>query len=300
MLRRVVIEAVTPQVDDGRFPVKRTPGEHVVVEADVFADGHDAVAAVVLWRLCGARTWSEAPMRLVENDRWQGTFHIERDVDYEYAIEAWIDRFESWRQALSKKIAADQDVASELLEGAGMVGAAAKRAARIDRDALRKAAAALGRRGAAPAERLAAALSADLHAAMARAADRGQATRHEPPLRVNVERERARYGAWYEMFPRSATADPARSATFPEAESMLPYIASMGFDVVYLPPIHPIGRSFRKGRNNALTPEPDAPGSPWAIGSAEGGHTSVEPGLGSIGDFEHFVETAGRHGLEVA
>ncbi|MGH9411633.1 MAG: alpha-1,4-glucan--maltose-1-phosphate maltosyltransferase [Vicinamibacterales bacterium] len=300
MLRRVVIEAVTPQVDDGRFPIKRTPGEDVVVEADVFADGHDAVAAVVLWRACGARTWSEAPMRLVENDRWAGAFQIERDVDYEYSIEAWIDRFESWRQELSKKIAADQDVASELLEGAGMVGAAAERAARRDRAALRKAAAALGRRDAAPAERLATAMSADLHAAMGRAADRSHATRHEPPLRVNVERERARYGAWYEMFPRSATPDPARSATFAEAESMLPYVASMGFDVVYLPPIHPIGRSFRKGRNNALTPETDAPGSPWAIGSAEGGHTSVEPGLGSIGDFEHFVETAGRHGLEVA
>lgn len=300
LLRRVVVEAVTPQIDAGQFPVKRTPGERVVVEADIFADGHDALGAVVRWRANDERDWRESPMSPLENDRWTGHFTVERCVDYEYTVEAWIDRFESWRQALSKKVAAAQDVASDLLEGGALIRDALPGAPPDDRAALARSAATLEDAAAPPLERVQAALGTDLRDRMARAPDRQRATRYEPVLRVAVERERARFGAWYEMFPRSATPDPSRSATFAEAASMLPYIASMGFDVVYLPPVHPIGRSFRKGRNNALTPEPDAPGSPWAIGSPEGGHMAVEPGLGTLADFEAFVAAAGRHGLEVA
>src|SRR5439155_12966592 len=203
-------------------------------------------------------------------------------------------RFESWRQALSKKFGAGQDVASELLEGAAMI----RGAAGGDR-ILAGAADALAADGP-QEERVAEALREELVQAMTRSADRGAATRYERTLRVAVERERARHGAWYEMFPRSAGTDATRSATFDEAAARLPYVASMGFDVLYLPPIHPIGRSFRKGRNNSLTPEPWEPGSPWAIGSDEGGHTAVEAGLGTIEDFERFVAAAGRQGLEIA
>jgi len=254
LLRRVIVVAVTPQVDEGRYPAKRTVGEDVVVEADVFADGHDALAAVVLWRPQGAAQWRETKMEPIGNDRWRARFTCAKFVDYEFTVEGWVDRRETWRQAMEKKVAAGQDASSEKIEGT----------------------------------------------LLPRDAGRSQGTRYEGVLPVRVERERARFGAWYEMFPRSAGTDPSRSATFKDAEARLPYIAAMGFDVLYLPPIHPIGRSFRKGRNNSMTPDRGDPGSPWAIGSDEGGHTAVEPGLGTIEDFEHLVTAAARHQLEIA
>jgi starch synthase (maltosyl-transferring) len=308
LLRRVVIEAVEPQVDCGRFPIKRTSGEAVVVEADIHADGHDAIAAVVQYRRAGELAWNEVPMSPLDNDRWQGRFVVGGPGLWEYSIEAWIDRFASWRLALSKKVGVGQDVASELLEGAALVQEAAGRmAARQNAatfDEARRRAEDVRRVLADISEdvgaRVAAALSDDLATLMAAHPDRSRATSFGRVLAVVVERERARFGAWYEMFPRSATPDPARSATFDEAAALLPYVASMGFDVLYLPPIHPIGRSFRKGRNNSLTPEPGDPGSPWAIGSTDGGHTAIEPGLGTIDDFDRFVANASRHGLEIA
>jgi starch synthase (maltosyl-transferring) len=287
--RRVVIEGVLPQVDGGRFSIKRVPGERVEVTADIFADGHDVLAAVLLWRAAGEAEWRESPMELLENDRWGGEFTVDRLGRYEYTIEAWVDRFESWRHELSKKSGAGQDVASELLEGAMIVRQVdATVAARLEDSAEDQ------------GPRVAAALAEDLRIAMAAGADRGRAARFEPVLGVLVEREIARFGAWYEMFPRSAGSDPSRSATFDEAAAMLPYVAAMGFDVLYLPPIHPIGRSFRKGRNNAVEAAPTDPGSPWAIGAAEGGHKAVEPGLGTVDDFDRFVAAAASHGLEVA
>jgi starch synthase (maltosyl-transferring) len=290
LLRRVVIENVLPQVDGGRFPIKRVPGERVEVTADIFADGHDVLAAVLLWRAAGESAWRESRMALLENDRWGGEFTVERLGHYEYTIEAWVDRFESWRHELSKKSGAGQDVASELLEGAMIVREAgdATAAARLEDTQQDQ------------GPRVAAALAEELRAAMAARADRHRATRFEPVLSVLVEREVARFGAWYEMFPRSAGPDSSRSATFDEAARALPYVASMGFDVLYLPPVHPIGRSFRKGRNNSLEAAPGDPGSPWAIGAAEGGHKAVEPGLGTIDDFDRFVAAAAKHGLEVA
>jgi starch synthase (maltosyl-transferring) len=251
---RVIIEGVTPQIDEGRFPAKRTLGEDVVVEADVFADGHDVLAAVVRWRRCGDEAWNESPMAPLGNDRWRAAFTVTEYRDHEFTVEAWVDRAGTLRDAIEKKLAAGQDVSSERIEGETL-----------------------------PAD-----------------GGRSLGTRYPRALRVIVERERARFGAWYEMFPRSAGTDPSRSATFKEAEARLPYIAAMGFDVLYLPPIHPIGRTFRKGRNNALTPEPGDPGSPWAIGSAEGGHTAIEPGLGTLQDFDRFVRAARAHGLEIA
>ncbi len=299
-LQRVRIEAVEPQVDCGRFPIKRTAGEDVVVRADVYADGHDTVAGVVLFRKVGEEAWREQPMRPLDNDRWQGSFPVDTLGRYEYCVEAWIDRFASWRQDLSKKAGAGQDVSLELLEGAALVDAAVDRTAdtRASERVLTILSTLQGGDDLAP--RIAAALSDELATFMAARPDRSQSTRYDRVLPVVVDRERARFGAWYEMFPRSAGTDPTRSATFAEAANMLPYVASMGFDVLYLPPIHPIGRSFRKGPNNTLTAAPNDPGSPWAIGSEEGGHTAVEPGLGTLADFDGFVAAAAAQGLELA
>jgi starch synthase (maltosyl-transferring) len=295
LLRRAVVENVRPQVDCGRFPVKRVIGESVVVTADVHADGHDLVAAALLYRRRGEAGWREAPMEALGNDAWTASFPVEELGEYEYTVEGWIDRFGSWRQELSKKFGAGQDVTSELLEGAQLLAGVRPQA-----DAVERAHRILANDAQDEGLRVAAALSEELAGTMAAHPDRGRTTRYDRVLAVLVEPVRARFGAWYEMFPRSAGTDPTRSATFDEAAARLPYVASMGFDVLYLPPIHPIGKAFRKGPNNTLTPGPDSPGSPWAIGGGEGGHDAVEPGLGTIEDFDRFVEAARRQGLEVA
>ena len=305
--RRVVIEHLYPEIDAGRFPIKRTPGENVIVNADIIADGHDLLAAALLFRRKGEAAWNEVPMNLSENDRYTAAFRVDALGRYEYTVEGWIDRFGSWRQEISKKFGAGMDVASELLEGAQIVGAAAdaaggsaEGAGSADGEALRTWAAALGDTSLPAERRVAVALDADVQQTMAKHADRSRATRYGRVLEASVDPVRARFGAWYEMFPRSAGTDPSRSATFDEAAARLSYIAGMGFDVLYLPPIHPIGRSFRKGPNNTLNADRKDPGSPWAIGSDEGGHKAVEPGLGTLDDFDRFVETARGHGLEIA
>ena len=288
---RVVIERIRPEIDGGRFPIKRTVGEPVRVFADIFADGHDVIAAVLQH---GA---AEIPMALVAEglDEWTAVFDAEGPGWDEYRIVAWVDRFLTWRRDLQKKFAAGQDIALELLEGSMLVRDAAERG---QNDSLLKRADALTE--STPLEhRVALAIRDDLADAMARHADRSRATA-SPARRVWVDRERARFGAWYEMFPRSSGPDPTRSATFAEAAAGLARIADLGFDVVYLPPIHPIGARFRKGRNNSLRPEAGDPGSPWAIGSEAGGHTAVEPGLGGMDDFVAFRAEAERLGLEVA
>jgi starch synthase (maltosyl-transferring) len=300
--RRVVIEGVTPDVDGGRYPVKRTPGEVVVVEADIFADGHDRVSALLRSRRVQdsqPHPWRDVWMEPLDNDRWRASFVVDEVGWYEYEIEAWVDHFASWRHGLERWLKARQDVASELLEGAAMLRAAAARATtESDQRRLISAAATLDSKVKVD-ERAPAALAADLTEVMRRVADRGEPAR-STIRRVKVDRERARFSTWYEMFPRSAGPDPARSATFAEAAARIPEIAAMGFDVLYLPPIHPIGRTNRKGRGNALVAGAGDPGSPWAIGSVEGGHTAVEPGLGTIDDFRTFREQAERHGLEIA
>jgi starch synthase (maltosyl-transferring) len=300
LLRRVVIEHVTPEIDEGQFPIKRTPGEDVIVEADVYADGHDVVVARLLWRREMDDSWSDVPMAPLTNDRWSAQFTVPDAGGCEYTIEGWVDRFETWRADLSKKVGAGQDVTNELLEGAAIVSDASERAHGDDAATLRTAAQALRVTSNSQGARVEAGLADPLRAAMARHADRSRATRYQRTLRVHVDRVRARFGAWYEMFPRSAGTDPTRSATFDEAAARLPYVRSMGFNVLYLPPIHPIGQSFRKGRNNALESVPGDPGSPWAIGSREGGHMAVEPGLGTLEDFDRFRASAEREGLEIA
>jgi starch synthase (maltosyl-transferring) len=303
LLRRVVVEHIYPEVDAGRFPIKRTTGETVVVNADVHADGHDMVAAALLHRRSGEADWTETRMTASGNDRWTAAFTVGTLGRYEYTVEGWIDRFGTWRHELSKKFGAGQDVTSELREGAQLVAGAHAGGAGADTEGagvITESAAVLADTSVPAEQKVTTVLDADLQRAMTARADRSRATRYERVLEVLVEPVRARYGAWYEMFPRSAGSDPTRSATFDEAAQRLSYIAGMGFDVLYLPPIHPIGKSFRKGPNNSLEAGPDDPGSPWAIGGEAGGHTAVEPGLGTLADFDRFVEAARAQGLEIA
>ncbi len=292
----VIIEGVYPELDCGRYPVKREVGDRFEVEADIFKDGHDVIAAVVKHREKGRRKWNETPMTLVNPglDRWAASFDLPANTRVEYTIEAWADRFESWRQEVEKKVGAGQRVELELLEGRGLVEETAGRSPGEEFDGI------LERYDAGSyEERLALLRSYEVRKLMDRHPDRSASTVYKT-LEVTVDRPAARYAAWYEMFHRSQGTEPGRSATFREAEARLPEIASMGFDVVYLLPIHPIGTSHRKGRNNALTAGPGDPGSPYAIGSEEGGHKAVHPELGTLEDFRHFVGACREHGMEVA
>lgn len=312
--RRVVVEQLLPEVNEGRFPIKRTTGDTVRVTAHVHADGHDVLAVRLRHRRGRevATPWIDLPMLPIGNDEWEASFTVGEVGIHEYTAEAWVDDFLTWRHGLELKWQAGVDVALELQEGAGLVAAAAERAAPRRQNRGRRAAPESGDRehlssvaailagGAELSVRTAAALDERLLELMMRHADRSLATAYRRVLRVAIERERARFGAWYEMFPRSWGPTESRSATFAEAAAHLPNVAALGFDVVYLPPIHPIGTSFRKGRNNALVAAPGDPGSPWAIGSPAGGHKAVEPALGTLQDFRAFVAAAARVNLEVA
>ena len=302
MRRTVVIENVAPTVDGGRYPAKREQGDTVEVTADIFKEGHDVLVAFLRYRQSGQREWRESSMRFVDNDRWAGSFSLDANARHEFTIEALADPFRSWRADLDKRLAAGQNVASELREGAALVEAAAARAARVrcgDEDAppLRGYAKRLA--GADRADAVRAATDAALAALIDTYLDRAEATWCDRAFEIVADRPRARFAAWYEFFPRS-TGEDGRHGTFKDAERQLDRAAAMGFDVVYLPPIHPIGRAFRKGRNNALAAGPDDPGSPWAIGGAEGGHTAVHPELGTLEDFDRFVARARELSLEVA
>jgi len=297
--RRVVIEAVKPEVDGGRFAIKRTVGEKVVVEADIFADGHDALAGRLLYRKEGEAEWTEAVLEPLVNDRWQGEFPVLELGRYLYSLEAWIDAFETWRRFLGKKIEAGQDVSVDLMTGAELIRAAGRRARGADAQRLAEWADSLA--GAKSLTRGAAlALDEELARLVARHPDRRLAATYGRELVVVVERERARFSAWYEMFPRSCAAEPGQSGTFKDCQARLPYVARMGFDVLYLPPIHPIGLTKRKGPNNSPATAPDDPGSPWAIGAAEGGHTAIHPQLGDLDDFRRLRDRARELGLEIA
>jgi starch synthase (maltosyl-transferring) len=298
---RVLIERVSPQLDGGRFPVKRVVGDALVVGADVIKDGHDQMGARVCYRAPGADAWQHAPMTYdFDTDRWSGEFVLNRLGRWTFTVEAWADPFATWVGDLEKRLAADVDVASELLEGVRLIDQAMRRARPADRPVLTRALTLLRDANVAPEERARGALAPALAAAMAEAIDHQHDVRAEPELTVVVDPPDARFAAWYEMFPRSQTTVAGRHGTFADAERSLARIAELGFDTVYLPPIHPIGHTHRKGRDNTLTAGPDDPGSPWAIGSAEGGHTAVHPQLGTIADFERFVRSARALGIEVA
>jgi starch synthase (maltosyl-transferring) len=301
----VVIENVQPQIDCGRYPVKRVAGETVRVTADAFKEGHDELSVALRWRKLGAGESEpqEMALRPLGNDAWEGQFPLFEVGTYGFLVEAWPDAFRTWASELKRKVEAGRDVRSELLEGAQLVRSAADRAAKagqaaaFDVERLREAEKAL-LAGQTPAS-LAAALDPRLAATASRHPDRSIASRSQE-LRVLAVRKRAVFSSWYELFPRSTSPEPGRHGTFRDAEEWIPYVEELGFDVLYLAPIHPIGRTARKGKNNSLTPSPDDVGSPWAIGGPEGGHKSVHPQLGSLEDFKRFVQKANDRGIEVA
>jgi len=299
--RRVVIERLSPQVDCGRFAAKRTLGEQVVVEADVFGDGHDAVCCRLLHRSETSSTWERSAMSPLGNDRWRGSFrplHLGREL---YTVEAWVDHLETWRRDLLKRQDAGQDLTIDLLRGAALIDEAAMRAA-TDDDAqrLRNWGSALSNGAVSIEERASLAQSEELHQIAGRYPDGVQLLRYEPALAVDIDRERARFSSWYEMFPRSFGREASGRGTLRDCVAYLPYVVRMGFDVLYLPPIHPIGEEERKGPNNRPSSDPEDPGSPWAIGSTAGGHKSIDPQLGTMEDFHHLVKQAGASGIEVA
>ncbi|MBK9168647.1 MAG: alpha-1,4-glucan--maltose-1-phosphate maltosyltransferase [Bryobacterales bacterium] len=293
--RRVVIEAVEPQVDAGRFAIKRVAGETVQVAVDLFGDGHDAVAGAVLYRHESRREWSSTPLRPLVNDRWEAEFRVEETGAHLYTIEGWVDHFLTWQRDLRKRLQAGSETEVDFLIGADLVEAASLRAPSEDAARLREWANALR-------ERLdaASALDETLTAIVLRYPDRTLASRYERELRIVVDRPRAGFSAWYEIFPRSCSFTPGVHGTFADCARRLPEIAAMGFDVVYLPPVHPVGRLYRKGKNNSTVAQPDDVGSPWAIGAEEGGHKAIHPQLGTLDDFRAFVAEAREAGLETA
>lgn len=296
---RVVIEGVAPEIDAGRYPIKRTVGERVVVEVDAFADGHDRIACTLLYRHERERAWTEVPMTGVGNDRWRASFPVKELGRYLYTATAWVDHFQSWCHDLEKRPETDRDLPIAFALGADLINDAAKRVKGAAAKALKTAAEVLTGE-ADQAEKRRVALDEELAELMARHAERKFAARHDRELAVIVDRERARFSSWYEFFPRSCTDHEARHGTFKDCEARLSYVAALGFDVVYFPPIHPIGRTNRKGKNNAVACTPKDVGSPWGIGADEGGHKAVHPELGTLEDFRRFVAKAKEHGMEVA
>ena len=299
----VVITGISPSIDGGLHPVKRIVNEPLVVEADVFKDGHDEIAVALLWKPDGEAAWREVAMAPLDNDRWTATVHFSKPGRYEYRIAAWPDPIETWKHEFHKKVEARvTPLDLELQEGALLVKAAALRArlqgaTEIARDLVQ-----LGEMlpGLPPGEALDLVESPEVAQVLSHWPDRALLTMNPVPHAVVVEREKARFSAWYEFFPRSAFGDGRTHATFRDCRNVLDHAASMGFDVVYLPPIHPVGRTNRKGKNNATVCQPDDIGSPWAIGGSAGGHRAIEPALGTLEDFQFFLTEARSLGLEVA
>jgi len=300
VLRRVVIESLQPEIDGGKYPIKRTVGEPVVVEADINADGHDVLSAVVLFRSEPESTWRETVMRPLLNDRWQGQFSVESPGSYFYTVQAWVDAFQSWIRDTVKKFEAGQDISVAALLGARLVQSAANRARGVDSQKLAQFTAELKSLLDSGEAVATLARNAELAALMGRYADRSRATTYDKQLGVTVDREKARYSTWYEMFPRSCAVEPNTHGTFRDCIPRLGPVSEMGFDVLYFPPIHPIGRTKRKGRNNTPQPSPDDPGSPWAIGADEGGHVAIHPRLGTLEDLKELQTKARELGIEIA
>jgi starch synthase (maltosyl-transferring) len=297
--RRIEIQYPAPAVDGGRYPAKRCAGDTVTVAADIFRDGHEMLRAVARYRGPGQRRWHEAPLRPVDEQldgvRWEGEFEVDSPGRWQYTIEAWTDVFGTWRDELERKILAGQhDLAGELSEGAVLLRDTLESAKDGDARALIEHALRTLEDPAAPeTSKHDAALGPELFAAVERVGERHGATSMREPLAIEVDRERARVGAWYELFPRSWGG-------FAGVQDQLPQLAELGFDVVYLPPIHPIGRKNRKGRNNALTAGKGDPGSPWAIGAAEGGHDAIHPELGTMEDLRALTAAARELGIDIA
>lgn len=298
--KRTIVEGIAPQIDGGRFAIKRVVGDAIEVRADVFTDGHDLVAADVLFRTDSDSIWQRVAMEPLVNDRWRGTFRVEEVGRYFYTVEGWVDHFATWRYDLAKRKKASQDLTIEFRFGARILRQAALHAEPDHAQQLNAWADQFERLPANGDEAYELAQKPEIAALARRYPDPETVKRVEREFPVTVDRLRARYSSWYEFFPRSTAGSETQHGTFKTAAERLPYVADMGFDVVYLPPIHPIGQTFRKGKNNAVQAEPEDVGSPWAIGGADGGHKSVHPDLGTLDDFRNFVQRAKDLGMEVA
>ena len=297
---RVIIENVYPEIDCGKYPVKRVAGEIVQVSADIFADGHNEIRAVLLFKMKQQRKWDEVPMKHISNDRWEAAFKPSETGHYQYTIKGWIDHFTTWQKGFKLKYEANQEIDIELKIGALMMKAAIKNASPKFRKKLNKWIEYITDPAYDPAAAAALVLSDEVSETMDICSDRIDASVYEKVLRVEVERKKALFSSWYEVFPRSTSTVPGKHGTFRDVERILPLIDKMGFDILYFPPIHPIGSSFRKGKDNAPEAKKGEPGSPWAIGSKEGGHKAIHSGLGSLEDFRRLVKKAEGYGIEIA
>ena len=300
-LPHVVIENVSPELDGGRHPIKRSAGDAVHVTADIYKDGHDLISARVLYRPAGETTWRKAPMRYEFNpDRWFASFTPDRLGRWEYTIEAWPAHYRSWRADLEKRLSVGQDVTSELLEGTDLLRRAARGLESDEAARLKTLAGRLGDPGLSLDDRLQLAFSEEVLELVHGPIREEEATRYDRVLGLVVDRDLARFGAWYELFPRSQSSSPDVHGTFADVERRLPELAALGFDVLYLPPIHPIGHTHRKGKDNATVAQPGDVGSPWAIGSEEGGHLAIHPELGTLEQFRALVHAAREFGMEIS
>jgi hypothetical protein len=310
--KRVIIEEIRPQVDCGRYPAKRTLGDTVTITAAVFGDGHDHVAGHLLYRHESESDWHSTPLTPLSNDLWSASFAVDKLGYWHYTIEAWIDHFETWCADLHKRIdaqpkngntAPSQEIPLALWTGVRLLEEALPRVrSQSIKDANLIEQVALSLRWLADQDSVYYdyPLSDECLEIVARHPDLTLATRYSQDLLLWIDRERASYSSWYELFPRSTSPDLSRHGTFADVEALVPSIAAMGFDVLYLPPIHPIGSAYRKGRNNTVTADAGDPGSPWAIGSAEGGHKAIHPQLGTFEDFNHLLVMAQSYGMEIA
>ncbi len=298
--KRVVIESVTPQVDGGRFPAKSTLGDEVTVEADVFADGHDSVRSVLRYRRSGSRSWRENAMEPLGNDRWRASFTPDQLGLWQFEIAGWVDHFDTWLTGIQKNAGAGVDVSVDLETGAALYAEAGERAKGGDADELSALSSSLADATSSVAERLATGTSPSAVALARRYPDRSRETRSSLRWPVVIDRERAVFSTWYELFPRSWSKKEDEHGTFSDVEERLDYVSAMGFDVLYLPPIHPIGTTFRKGPENTLAAGGGDPGVPWAIGSDQGGHTDINPDLGTIEDFRSLRDATTARDMELA
>ncbi len=295
----IVVVETEPAIQCGRYPAKRTLGDVLHLRAVILKGGYESLRAEVRYQRPGARKWSAVPMRYVyQDDAYFGEIPLDTVGLWRYAVAAWTDVFGSWRTEIDRKHAAGRDISSELFEGVHLLRDWARHAPGKVAEGIEAYADAIET---ASQERAAEfALEPRLVELMTRADPRTDIVVDDPPLELRVDRERARFGAWYELFPRSQSPEPGQHGTLRDVERLLPRLRQMGFDVIYLPPIHPIGHTNRKGKNNRLVPEPDDVGSPWAIGNEDGGHDAIEPRLGTIDDFDHLVAAAAQHGMEIA
>lgn len=299
--KRVVIESVSPEIDGGEFAVKRVVGETLVVEADIFADGHDEVSAVLLYRAAEEVGWRETAMSPLGNDRWRGEFTVEHMGIYYYTVQGWVETFLTWRKDLEKRYEAKADVGPELIAGLDIIEETSREAEEEDSGKLIALSRAIREETEKDSDRaFSIALSAELMSLMKKYPNKRLAVTYPKELPLMVDRRKALFSSWYEMFPRSCDAGSGGHGTFKTCEGLLPDIAHMGFDIIYFPPVHPIGSTNKKGRDNAVAASPEDPGSPWAIGSHEGGHKAIHPELGTMEDFERFVRLAGEIKIEVA